>query len=948
MLCLNIQGLQIAKIHQLELDFIDYNVTFLCFSETWSNAYNFDSYYFCDHELAAYFCREKHRHGGVSIFVKKGLHFTSINLNSFCSELDFEVCGLVWRNNDIDVVLIMCYRSPTGDFKNFVDLLSDLLHYVCRMNRHIILAGDFNLHFEEQDGRCRSFLHLLSTFNLKGTVSEATRDNAILDNVFVNYSGVSSSVAPCLFSDHNYVISRCNFGSTSDVPNFSKRYGRCFNELSLMTFENALQGEVWPNFSEFHSLDEAFDKFYSTFVYHFDICFPEILLTFRESGSKNKEWLSQEVKTSSKNLRNLFQLQLKYPALKDYYLSEKKKHSVLVTKTKQHYYGKKIAFSENKSKAAWSIISALTNRHKEHPNISIEVDGAVIGEPRDVAEHFNNFFISEPLSIASRISGPRQTRTYCADRVYGSMCAFPYSEQDLLSVCCLLKSKRSSGPDGVPCWLLRRVLPTIIGPLTQLVNLSFVSGAFPRALKVSAVLPVHKKNSQLDVVNYRPISLSSSFSKIFEYAMLERLEKHLLVNKIICDRQHGFRRNHSTITAIHSFVSEIVHALEGGLRVSGVFCDLSRAFDCVGHDLLIEKLEYYGIRGIVADWFKSYLSQRIQFVKVTYKVNNVTQTFRSSTLPVTLGVPQGSILGPILFILFINDIVNFVNFSLHIYADDTSAIVLGPDLTSVGNNINSVLAELSDWFCANGLYLNINKTNFISFNTRQSNDNVVTNINLDGSPIVNQQSTRFLGLSLDENLNWAAHCESLTKKLNCSCYLVRNLKSVLSVECLLSFYYSEVHSRISYGIVFWGLSVSAQIVFLAQKRILRCIAGVGSRESCRPLFKRYGILPLPSVYILEILLYIFKNKDDFIRNSDFHNYNTRGRNDYMVPMNRINITRRAPSSVGVRLFNQLPSSIKLVSNINKFKKLVKKVLVDNSVYSIEEFSSAIGAANSMH
>lgn len=529
------------------------------------------------------------------------------------------------------------------------------------------------------------------------------------------------------------------------------------------------------------------------------------------------------------------------------------------------------------------------------------------------------------------------TAGFALNRNIHSMCVFHFTETEVLHILTKLKNKGSSGPDDIPCTLLRRVADLLVSPLTQLINLSFERGVFPTVLKTSKVIPIHKKNTRTNATNYRPISMSSSFSKIFEYAMLSRLLRHLEVNHILTDRQHGFRRDQSTITAINSFLSDALLSLDRQEFAVGVFCDLSKAFDCVSHRLLLQKMQLYGIRGVVADWFTSYLVDRFQFVRLRFREGDVFREFHSVLLPVQIGVPQGSILGPILFLLFINDIVLFVNYSLVMYADDTSCIISDREPNELQVKANALLERLGGWFNQNFLHLNLEKTNFMRFHVPQSKKEPNLRLSVNGADIEQVSSVAFLGLTVDDVFSWRAHCNELISKLNKYCFLIRNLKRYLEMDHIMSFYFAHVHSRLSYGVAFWGSSSAAEGVFVAQKRIVRCLANIRSTDSCRPFFNKFKLLTLPSIFILETLCLFFRNRNNIPRNSDIHSYNTRTSTLFRVPLSRLNLTKRGPVPLGIKLFNSLPGELKNCPDQKCFRNGVKSLLLSRCVYGVDEF-----------
>jgi len=312
---------------------------------------------------------------------------------------------------------------------------------------------------------------------------------------------------------------------------------------------------------------------------------------------------------------------------------------------------------------------------------------------------------------------------------------------------------------------------------------------------------------------------------------------------------------------------------------------LTKAFDCVDYDILLEKLEYYGIKGSAHNLIKSYLKDRYQRVVIRNKSFN---TYYSGWNKVTRGVPQGSVLGPLFFLIYINDlpgIIKQISFPT-LFADDTNIICMHHDTILFNKKIEEIIAKINKWFQLNSLKLNFNKTKFIQFCTKNKLG-TSTYIDQEHNGIENSLSTSFLGLILDKTLSWQLHIDKLCAKLKSACYILRTLKPILTLRNLKMIYFSCIHSIIIYGIIFWGNSKASNEVFKLQKRAIRIITNSQSRTSCHSLFKEQKILPLQSQYILSLAVYVAKNIDDFTINSDIHSINTRYKSNLYPPSLRL-------------------------------------------------------------
>jgi hypothetical protein len=342
----------------------------------------------------------------------------------------------------------------------------------------------------------------------------------------------------------------------------------------------------------------------------------------------------------------------------------------------------------------------------------IIVDGSKVTDKLSIADNFNKYFTMLGSNLASKIlPATVPFQEYLSNNLPNNSKSFSLFLTDVTEVTNIvsdIKNSMSEGCDGLPSSILKQIFHPIAAVITKIINVSFLAGIFPDALKIAKICPIFKSGDKHTLSNFRPISVLPSFSKIFEKIMYKRLNDYLTKYTMLSPNQYGFRKGYSCYMALLDMHYNISTALDRKEYAAGVFLDLSKAFDTVDHAILIKKLEHYGIRGTPLNLFISYLSCRKQYVSF-----RGTNSYLSTVI---CGVPQGSTLGPLLFLLYINDITScsaVLKFIL--FADDTNIFFSHKDINILIKTLNQELLKLSMWFRANKLSLNVLKTNFMFF-----------------------------------------------------------------------------------------------------------------------------------------------------------------------------------------------------------------------------------------
>ena len=447
----------------------------------------------------------------------------------------------------------------------------------------------------------------------------------------------------------------------------------------------------------------------------------------------------------------------------------------------------------------------------------MKINDVITDDNQNIAKNFNNYFSQIGPNLANAI--PRIEKSFKCFLTNKNPISLSFTQTNAVEVIKIVqgfKKNKSPGYDDISNDLLKEIIDEIIVPLEHVLNLSIINGQVPDKMKIAKVVPIYKKGDPLNIANYRPISLLSSISKILEKIIYDRTITFVRNCNLLSDSQFGFRQKHSTTHAILNFVNHIATAIDNHLHTLGIFLDLSKAFDTIDHEILLFKLSHYGVRGKALEWYKSYLTGRNQFVSI----NSANSNYAS----MTCGVPQGSLLGPLLFILYINDLQNSSRIlSFILFADDTSVFFSHRNPDVLVNTVNTELASINQWICCNKLSLNVQKTHCMLFSNSVSF--LPSNVSLNDSVIQMVDSTKFLGLNIDNKLSWKEHIMYLSKLLSRNVGVINKLKFSFPSNILLNLYNTIVLPYLNYGLLVWGNSTRNQMdrLLLLQKRIMRIV-----------------------------------------------------------------------------------------------------------------------------
>jgi hypothetical protein len=860
------------------------------------------------------------RGGGVSIYVHETIN-ASESKNFVLNDNNYLLIELA----EYRVNLLGIYRSHSSNFSSVTDCFETELSSL----KNAIILGDLNINLRDSSSPAvqtyKSVINTNGFFFLNNSRFPTRVSNTIdtiIDHVATDMTAdrYHLSHLDCSFSDHKALL--LNFHRY--IPPRTLRTVRTFIDYRNITETDTLSGICSiPNFDTFVSATSALiaDNTSSSFSsrrstprkpYVTDDIIRMINLKERVFRRLKRFPVNEFLRLRYRTLRNLVKYKIRI-SKKDYFES---------------------GFSECSSdrKKTWQMINSLISGNKpKHSSFSIRTVNGLITEDTDVAGVFNDYFSEIGKQIQRGISCTRDTDDFRVNLEYSPNtlsefeCATP---GEILQIIEQLKPNVSVGYDNISAKFLKRYKQQLSEPICELINSSMREGIFPNSLKIAKVSPIFKSGDRTFPGNYRPISVLSAISKIFETVILKRVLDYLRAANFFNEAQFGFLSKSNTLSATINLMNFIFENIDGGKRVGCLFIDLQKAFDCVDHLILLEKLRAAGFVGNTLQLFRSYFENRKQFVQINGK--------RSAMREIQTGIAQGSILGATLFLIFINDIFSVSLYGrVQLYADDAVLMYRATDFHTILEQMQVDILRLSVWFSANNISINVSKTNFILF---RNNGPTLSTILLNDAIIAEVVSTRYLGLFLDGQLRWEEHLNHVRKRILPMLFALRKTRFCISESVAWQIYYAHIFSHLTYLNPIWsGASESRlSVLRVLQNKAIKIIKKYPWRHPSIDLYSP-NILPLSVLSEFNLLLTIFRIRVGMLKTvslltevSQVHSHGTRSSSNSNLYVNFAR-TRLGQTNVFFRgqvLFNELPANIKNAESISTFKNYIRLMLFE--------------------
>ena len=878
-----------------------------------------------------FFNNNRSNSGGVALFVRESLYASRVE--DLCiMNADIETIFIEFKLGSRKEIYGVVYRRPKGNFEEFISKMELILNRVKNTNCNI--AGDFNLNLlnYENNTNVQDYVELMMCKRFYPCINRPTRvakkSATIIDHIWTNQPHISrqNGILVHKESDHFCIFSLILKRIVDEYDEKEITY-RDYNNVDHDVLNNALR-DKFSNFAIQSDVNQSYNQFSNKIKSVINELCPIKVKKVKNVKTKSP-WMTNEILSLIKAKNNMYKKYARKPiTYGEQYRHMRNDLNCRIKVAKKRYYNQLLQESTGNSKQLWKILNGILNNKSNKATVidSLIYDDNEIEEPKDIVNVLINHFVSVGERLVTNIPDENISHmTHMGDYCMHDFKFRPVTSEEVTKVIKDLKDS-SAGFDSINIKIIK-ASTTVLSPIIkQIINQSFEEGIFPEELKTARLIPLFKSGNRKLPENYRPISILPSISKIIERIVYNQLFDHLTFCKILINEQFGFRPNRSPQKAILKLLDYIIKALDDNEACVGVFLDLSKAFDALDHSILLDKLEHYGVRTLELSWFRSYLYNRKQFVEL----NNM----KSEEKIVKYGVPQGSTLGPLLFLLYVNDLVNVSKLLFFIlFADDTNLLMSDKNINNLCIKLNVELKSVNSWLNANKLTKNMDKTHAVSFS--RGNEDIDVNIVLDNQILPFKEETKFLGTRIDKNLKWKSHVTYVRNKVSKIIGVISKVKRLITTNAMRVLYHSLVLPYLQYCILAWGTATKNTInaLNIIQKRLIRTMCHANPFDHTNDMFKNLKILKLNDIHKHETMKFIHNEIQNpvafpFRFVGQIHEVNTRGRNNLRPPRFKSNLSKKFVTYNGCIIWNMIPLSTRNLTNKTTFKIKTKKDLLD--------------------
>lgn len=868
--------------------------------------------------------RKNKRGGGIMVMVNKKWNIKNSKKITFSRA---EAVQIDIENEKEQIQILAVYRAPQGNIAEFIDDIDNWIKV--ENSKNLIITGDINIDITKQSNLVDKYLNCLAEHGLQSMIKDITREEILglqltrscIDHICIRSKKYCKAhVIAEKLADHYFVgIAIPELGIPESERDQVTTY---INNTKVDKYVREIN---WESIANEEDPEIIYNKIKNAFTDIYKKSSEQVTVKKRKTGN---QWVTKEIDQLIRKKNKAWRLLKSSPESsqrKEEYRSIRNKVTSIIKKEKRNYFWKKFEDTKDPTQC-WSVINQVLGRNTRLSiDQTIKKNFGTYCNDEKIANDFNNEFIQ---SIELLCNHGYQKETENRARIGNSMYLPEMTEEDLVEIVSNMKTNKAVGIDSIRPRDIKENVNIIKTVLLALYNKSLAIGKVPSGLKTAVVRPIYKKGDKKTLLNYRPVCILPVLNYIMEKYVHKALNGFINKYNLLTKTQYGFKTNSSTITLLEDFSDFVNKKLDEGNYVLALFIDFSRAFETVRHETLIDRLFSLGVRGQLLDWFKDYLSGRTQVVKIA-------SSFSEKRL-VKQGVPQGTVLGPILFNIYINDIVNVhLNSVLFQFADDTVILYADKDYTTAENKIQEDVYKLVKWYKENQIIINTKKTELMCFRSPQRRTQMEGNIkihsdsckNCNCEPLKLTTSVKYLGLYIDEHLKWNQHVEHICKRLRSVAAQLYHLRSCLPQPILKMIYHSLGKSVLVYGITIYGHCAK----YLQDKinSILNKVVKNLYVDENRPLHYMYQQLDIQKLSdLLELNIIIQHQFSDKYKTKYIPIRNLRPKNLFQEPKVKTKYGKAVRASYVPRVFNKLPPRIIEITKISELKRELKQWFIN--------------------
>lgn len=877
---------------------------------------------------------ENRNTGGVILYMREDIKYELIMIKSICANCWGVAIDV--KENFYKGALMIVYHSPSasdGDFLRFLEEIAEDLV----IKGECMIIGDFNIDFKIDSFYTNKLRTIMFSLGMKQLVNSPTRivkdSQTMIDLVFANNTAQVHVVHEPKITDHAWI--KIELGGKKNTSKYRVFTARNYNKFSMDEFSLLVEGNIGQSLIQ--ETNEQAYRFVNSIVDALDITAPK--KEFRVPKVwEGKVWFSDVIREAAASRDKAYRRAIIENTECSWiqYKAERNVVVKLIREKKKEYYEAMIDNNRYDPTNMWKVLKELVKGKpigaKDINNIDFEILNKTID--CSLADKFNMYYIKSIQNIVESIEGTNRDvtrrRSIYVIEDKGYFEEFKLIDIKDLEVIILQLPQKKGTEEGITSDILKGIFPVIKEEFVNVINQSLKEGCCPQNWKTSTIIPIPKIEKARKASEFRPINILPMYEKVLELVVKKQIEDYFEFNEYITEHQSGFRKYYSCETAIQTVVNDWKISISEGKIIGVIFMDLKRAFETIDRNRLIEKLYRYGIGGNVLEWIKTYLKDRMQQVRIG---NNCSKLMR-----IEYGVPQGSVLGPLLFIIYINDIIKICpeGYSIKMFADDTLIYVVGEGSAEIEGKMSLIFNRVEEWMRLNMLKLNASKTKFMVLRSirKELKGKIVLKC-LDGTEIEHVEVIKYLGIIIDEKLRFKDHCDYMLKKIGKKTGFLNRIGNYISAYTRCIIYKSIIAPHFEYCATLLIDMGETQLnkLQVIQNRAMRVILQCNRYTKIEHMLQALQFMSIKQRLYYNVCIFIFKiihnmapkylrDRLEVIHNED----GRRTRQEGIIAIKFVR-TRSAQKSVcyeGVKLYNALPAEIRNCERIEVFKRMLKK------------------------